>query len=160
MIQDLGFNYFGDINLYYSSPKGVQLIHSQHNAGSNLLFKQFSKVLAGVAVDTVDLPKYIDIRYKIGSVVKSCLVDIIEINKKYGFYDDKYMTIVDAVLTYANLINDISAYDSRTYFSINLLSENKDLLASSQLSYDYLNRIKPGTQMLIEWKLYVTNPMR
>lgn len=71
MSQDLGFNYFGDINLYYSSPKGVQLIHSQHNAGSNLLFKQFSKVLAGVAVDTVDLPKYIDIRYKIGSVVKS-----------------------------------------------------------------------------------------
>lgn len=154
-----GFNYTGDVKMLLVDKNGKKTEFNKHNEGYNALFQIFSKVLAGVKISDEDVPKSIDIRYTSGSVQNSCLLVPIDINKKYGFDGEKYVTIIEAMLTYSNFSIDVSTYDNSTLFNLCLLDGNSKLLASTQVSHSYVSRVKPGTQVFIEWTLYVTNPV-
>ena len=82
-----------------------------------------------------------------------------ELNKKYGYIDDKYMTIIEAMVPYSSFVSDILVgFSEQTEFDLVLLNGDNSIMAMTTISYSYLNRIAPGTQMLIEWRMYVANP--
>ena len=106
---NLSFEYRGDLKFYLKSKNGTKQIGESHNNGYDALFKLFAKLLAGVDIENKELPAAIDIRYKIGSEYISCLVNDIDINKKYGYIDDNYMTFVEAVVPYSSIVDGVLA---------------------------------------------------
>lgn len=155
----MSLEYNGELKIHLKSKNGTQLLGGAHNNGYDPLFKIFAKLLAGVEVDSKELPTSLDIRYKFGGEYISCLISHIDINKKYGYIDDKYMTIIEAMVPYSSFVSDILVgFSEQTEFDLVLLNGDNSIMAMTTISYSYLNRIAPGTQMLIEWRMYVANP--
>ena len=160
-MNNIGLEYRGDIDLYIKGKGETKKLCEIHNNGYDPLFKLFSKVLAGASFESAEIPATLDIRYQVGSEYFSCLAQYIDINKKYGFVDDKYITFIEAMIPYSYIKDEVfTSLNSGTAFYLVLLNGNNEIMAMTQIGYNYVSRIQPGTQMVVEWKMYIANPAK
>ena len=175
-------------NLNYTGAIKITKISNDHklstkifNHGENALFALYAKALTGLDI-TNELPRYINFRpgYKKtpdspetpdsrnsllisnGLDVTLSLVTDEEVNNPQdtGIGKNVPCTRISATLI-SSIISKNNVPTDNTTVYITLEDKNKQLLAYAETPNDLkstLRNLNPGTQILIVWDLYITNP--
>lgn len=149
----MNFQYSGTIKIQYII-NGKLIESSYHNEGLEYLFKYLARALCGDDISG-DRPIALDLR-KLSDGVYTHLLNTKSMLS--GLYYSKeqgdWVAKATAVISHSQLIT--SSFSDTDIYYIYLCSANNDF-ARLEIPASDLNRIRPGTQALIEWTLKVTN---
>lgn len=164
-------------NLNYTGAIKITKISNNHklstkifNHGENALFALYAKALTGLNI-TDELPRYINFRPETynskDSLLTSNGLDVTisfvadeEVMNPQGIGKNVPCTRISTTLISSVISkNNIPSDDVKVY--ITLEDKNKQILAYAETPNDLkstLRNLNPGTQILIVWDLYITNP--
>ena len=166
MINGMIVGYEGIVELSFVK-NGKTLRKTVHNAGLDALFMALCKALAGYSIKE-DRPVYVDLRkgpYSSdnGTSILSRRVSVSGSSYSYDTDLRKWTCKLSATISYTDLMSS-AELQSEEEIRLYLLNGKK---TPSDLAYitlkDYgetsseLDSLMPGTQILIQWKMYFGN---
>lgn len=148
------FGYKGMVNLKLKIKDKVINI-SQHNTGTNYLFKSIYKFLTG-NYEKPDIPTYLDLREEVQNTWISRLNTDIRLSA--GNYTDSQAS-VNGIIRFDNIIGtSISSGTFRLYLMSDYNSQSvRQDLAYISISAEDLSKITAGINLIVEWVMTVTN---
>lgn len=139
---------------------GKTLKSTTFNSGTELLFKAYSLALQGQSIAHL-LPTYIDIKSGDKSILNSNGISVVRstlLEKESGNGDENIGAKIPCTRVSATLLASNINTDSKEDFIISLETPDRRQLAYATINNGVVTNITSGTQLLIVWDLYISNP--
>lgn len=167
MINGMLIGYKGIVDITFSKNDKITNRKTIHNAGLDALFMTICKALAGYNIQE-DRPVFVDLRKgpfvsDNGTSILSRRVSVS--GSSYSFDNDlnKWVCKLSTTISYNDIISaaELSGEEELRLYLMNGKKTPTDLAYITLKEYgessSELESLMPGTQMLIQWKMYFDN---
>lgn len=165
-MNNLQLNYFGKVEIKFKVGDKVFSINT-HNASEEGLRKSFAKFISGNYQGMIDIPSYLDIRDARGTSILTQLIPLSATSYDKNITESGYdwYALVNAGIKYSYLLSPVieGSGDYRIYLlgsydaTMNSGKGGNSELASFDIDSSDLSKITPGTEGIIDWKLFITD---
>lgn len=167
MINGILIGYEGIVNLLFTKNGKTINKKSIHNAGLDALFMAVCKALAGYNIQE-DRPVFIDLRRgpfvsDNGTSILSRRVSVSGASYSFDTDINKWVCKLSTTIAYGDIISsaELSSEEEIRLYVTNGKKSPSDLAYITLKDYGVttseLDSLMPGTQMLVQWKMYFSN---